>query len=144
MEFQAFIPYPGNKSQGKKRVVLETPEFQHLLLINNSLPLSEQQIDPPNNQRASKIKQLMVWEPGPQKISLLLRDWKLTSIALWASLSIQMIAWSEVALQERTICSNRPSTGTAVLTTGGILPNLQTTWNVQLSKTQRSLPAKID
>jgi hypothetical protein len=41
-------------------VVLETPEFQHLLLINNSLPLSEQQIDPPNNQRASKIKQLMV------------------------------------------------------------------------------------
>jgi len=36
-----------------------------------------------------------------------------------------MMAWSEVALQERTKCSNLPSTGTAVLTTGGNLPNLQ-------------------
>lgn len=35
------------------------------------------------------------------------------------------MAWSEVALQERTICSNLPSTGTAVLTTGGNLPVLQ-------------------
>jgi hypothetical protein len=36
-----------------------------------------------------------------------------------------MMAWSEVALQERTMCSNLPSTGTAVLTTGGNLPILQ-------------------
>lgn len=50
---------------------------------------------------------------------------KLTSNALCASLSIQMMAWSEVALQERTMCSNLPSTGTAVLTTGGYLPSLQ-------------------
>lgn len=35
-----------------------------------------------------------------------------------------MMAWSEVALQERTMCSNLPSTGTAVFTTGGYLPNL--------------------
>jgi hypothetical protein len=34
------------------------------------------------------------------------------------------MAWSDVALQERTICSNLPSTGTAVLTTGGNLPHL--------------------
>lgn len=36
-----------------------------------------------------------------------------------------MMAWSVVALQERTVCSNLPSTGTAVLTTGGNLPVLQ-------------------
>jgi hypothetical protein len=34
------------------------------------------------------------------------------------------MAWSFVALQERTMCSNLPSTGTAVLTTGGYLPHL--------------------
>jgi len=48
----------------------------------------------------------------------------LTSKALWASLFIQTISWSLVALWERTMCSNLPSTGTAVLTTGGNLPNL--------------------
>jgi len=50
---------------------------------------------------------------------------KLTSNALWASLSIHIIAWSDVALQERTMRSNLPSTGTAVLTRGGYLPHLQ-------------------
>ena len=49
----------------------------------------------------------------------------LTSRALWDSLCIQMMAWSEIALQDRTMCSNLPSTGTAVLTTGGNLPILQ-------------------
>ena len=49
---------------------------------------------------------------------------KLTSKALSASLSIQMIAWSDVALHDKTMCSNRPSTGMAVLTSGGYLPHL--------------------
>lgn len=54
---------------------------------------------------------------------------KLTSKAVAASLSMQIMAWSEVALQERTICSNLPSTGTAVLTTGGNTPHLHSTIN---------------
>lgn len=49
---------------------------------------------------------------------------RLTSNAFWDSLSIQIMAWSDVALQERTMCSNLPSTGTAVLTMGGYLPHL--------------------
>lgn len=32
--------------------------------------------------------------------------------------------WSEVALHDRTMCSNRPSTGTLALTSGGNLPQL--------------------
>lgn len=52
----------------------------------------------------------------------------LTSSAFSDSCSIQMIAWSDVMLQERTMCSNRPSTGTAVLTRGCILLHLRIGW----------------
>jgi hypothetical protein len=47
-----------------------------------------------------------------------------TSKALSDSFSIHTIEWSVVALQDRTMCSNRPSTGTAVLTSGGYRPHL--------------------
>jgi hypothetical protein len=47
-----------------------------------------------------------------------------TSKALWDSFSIHTIEWSVVALQDRTMCSNRPSTGTADLTSGGYRPHL--------------------
>ena len=57
--------------------------------------------------------------------------WKLTSRALWDSLSTQMMAWSEVMLQDKTKCSNLPSTGTAVFTIGGIFPILQTEYEMQ-------------
>lgn len=50
---------------------------------------------------------------------------KLTSKALCPSFSIHTISWSLVVLQEITMCSNLPSTGTAVLTTGGNRPHLQ-------------------
>ena len=48
-----------------------------------------------------------------------------TSKAFCDSRSIQAIAWSEVVLHDSTTCSNRPSTGIAVLTSGGNLPHLQ-------------------
>lgn len=58
---------------------------------------------------------------------------KLTSIALWDSLSIKMILWSDNILQEIAMCSNLPSTGTAVLTIGGIVPHLhqKLTWDLK-------------
>lgn len=49
---------------------------------------------------------------------------RFTTNAFSDSLSIQMIAWSLVALDDRTMCSNLPSTGMAVLTIGGYLPHL--------------------
>jgi len=48
-----------------------------------------------------------------------------TSKAFCDSRSIQAIAWSDVVLHDSTTCSNRPSTGIAVLTSGGNLPHLQ-------------------
>lgn len=48
----------------------------------------------------------------------------LTANTFSDSLSIQMIPWSTVALRDNTICSNLPSTGMAVLTSGVNLPHL--------------------
>lgn len=48
----------------------------------------------------------------------------LTANAFSDSLCIQIIPWSDVALHDSTICSNLPSTGMAVLTSGGNLPHL--------------------
>lgn len=49
----------------------------------------------------------------------------LTSKAFLASFSIHIIPWSDVAWHDKTICSNLPSTGIAVLISGGNLPHLE-------------------
>lgn len=70
----------------------------------------------------------------------------LTANAFSDSLCIQIIPWSDVALHDSTICSNLPSTGMAVLTSGGNLPHLSRnkTWLRKSNEASMSQYWQID